>query len=105
MPISTTVVFQLIRQSHVTGPSGPASILVHVTRHYDIGHMRKTVQKIYLALSWTISKILTNCWLKILFVTGHTANGPVSKCDRRVTGHTPGRINRNSTVLITKRSQ
>ena len=88
----------MIRQSHVTGPSGPASILEHVTRHYDFGRMRKTVQKIYPAPSWTISKILSNCWLQIQFVTGHTANGPVSKCVRRVTGHNPGRINRNSTV-------
>ena len=38
-----TVPFQLIRQSHVTGPSGPALILVHVTGHIDNGRMGKMV--------------------------------------------------------------
>ena len=40
-----TVPFRLIRQSRVTGPSGPAVILVHVTGHIDFGRMGKMVQK------------------------------------------------------------
>ena len=40
-----TVPFQLIRQSRVTGPYGPALILVHVTCHIDFGRMGKMVQK------------------------------------------------------------
>ena len=40
-----TVPFRLIRQSRVTVPCGPALILVHVTRHFDFGRMRKMVQK------------------------------------------------------------
>ena len=40
-----TVPFQLICQSHVTGPYGPALILVQVTGHIDFGRMGKMVQK------------------------------------------------------------
>ena len=40
-----TVPFRMIRQSRVTVPCGPALILVHVTRHFDFGRMRKLVQK------------------------------------------------------------
>ena len=43
--IYNTVPFRLIRQSRVTGPSGPALILVHVTGHIDYGRMGKMVQK------------------------------------------------------------
>ena len=40
----STVPFWLIHQSRVTGPSGPALILVHVTGHIDFGRMGKMVQ-------------------------------------------------------------
>ena len=43
--VEGTVPFQLIRQSRVTVPCGPALILGHVTRHFDFGRMRKMVQK------------------------------------------------------------
>ena len=43
--VTTTVPFRLIRQSRITGPYGPALILVHVTGHIDFGRMGKMVQK------------------------------------------------------------
>jgi hypothetical protein len=35
----------MIRQSRVTGPCGPALILVHVTGHFEFGRMRNLVQE------------------------------------------------------------
>ena len=47
--------------------------------------------------SHSYKKILSKFWLKNLFVTGHTINGLNVES---VTGHTPGRIDRNGTVFV-----
>ena len=120
----------MVRQSRVTVPCGPALILVHVTRHFDFGRMRKMVQKKkhvqvpyqryhshYQPCSQTSlplcnkSTHVADCksfaYLSISVansalsqVTPQVVRVSLSKRDRRVTGHTPGRINRNGTVLL-----
>ena len=67
--IACTVPFQLIRQSHVTGPYGLALILVHVTGHIDFGQMGKTLRKKALIMCATfpsIDLLWYHIWLSLL---------------------------------------
>ena len=51
----------MIRQSRVTVPCGPALILVHVTRHFDFGRMRKMVQKMVMHNLCKCDECVTHC--------------------------------------------
>ena len=93
----STVPFRLICPVTRHKAFGPALISVHVTRHINFGHMWLMVYSKF----W--SKNSLKSWkCRSKFGLSHVTPQVhrMSKCDHYVTGHSPGRINWNSTVLF-----